>query len=1117
MNRAPDRPSRVGRYELRSLLGEGGMARVWRAWDPQLKREVALKVPNSNAMKRWSREATAVARLNHPNIITIFDIGEADGQPYLAMELIEGKELEDVWKDWTLRQRLEALRRVAAAVGHANAKGVVHRDLKPGNVMVTSEGEIKVVDFGLARVAGERSLTLTGALIGSPAYMAPEQVRGDHGGPPIDVYSIGVMLYEALTGDIPFNGPNARAIYDKIVNEEPVPPTRLSPGIPVDLETVCLKAMDKDPDRRYPDAVQLGEELQRWLDGEGIRARPSTFATKVVRRAKRAKWVLAAVGAVLLVGAIGAVATVMAGRSAGSEARADVLAQESALAYAGGDLDASRAKAEAALAQAPAHPAARYWLARVKLREFQRRRGLPDVHMTAGMLFVSPPLPDSPEDQKLRREILDAFRGNKGQAIAEGVLAMWDGDYDQARERFARAGAEAGSASWEAKVLEAQCLYYLGRFDEAEGRLKPLLGLDPRAVDPTWGRLCIARGLQSLLRGREGAEWFNLADAAGARLEQAGEREAGRVLQARALVDAARVEYRRGRDPLERIQKALDALAGHAGAEALVTAGDAHVLRADFLQSRGRLDPEQPEDFVKAVAAYEQGLAARPGYGYAALRRGEAHRAWSQFLHNVGRPREAFVEKARDDFRRALSIDSNDVESALGLVWAEGVLARVDQSSREQVVEAQIAEITKLGELIRKHPKFPPLRWVRGQAYSALADIYRARGGGDPIPCYEKGIQDAEAAATLGHSFHEGWSLKGSLLGELAIFKKQLNQDPGPDYEAAVQAFEQALKISPDNPQILAARGGLHRNRGLHFSPKDPDPRRHFETSVADYTTAIRLQPGWPYHYSSRAFAYRDWGSSSRQDPDRAIALYQEAVKDLAEALRLNPRLSDTHRVRAMTLQYLANLLEGRGRDPVPILLEALKSCDAAIQSDPGYAKTNIGIYMCRANVVLELGQRYEAAGRDPREQYESAIADCGKGIAINPKNADMYRVRARAHQARAALLARAGQDARPHLEEALGDLGTVVELVKGQLTEPLRRSDRGDLAMSLGRNELAVEDYQAAIKGGVRTGALHLRLGVCQARLGRFAEARKSLATAAEIDPQLAPEVERIKAQLPN
>ncbi len=276
------------RYELVRQVARGGMAEVYLARDLRLDRPVALKVlfpelsVDRNFVERFRREAQAAANLSHPNIVPVYDWGEADHTYFIVMEFIDGETLSDIIK---AEGPLPADRAagigaaVAAALAFAHRYGVVHRDVKPGNVLITRDGEVKVADFGIARAAGtDESLTQTGAVMGTATYFSPEQAQGEGVDARSDLYSLGVVLYEAVTGHPPFTGNNPLAIAYKHVREQPVPPRSLNPAIPPAFEAIVMKAMAKAPEDRYDSAQTLRADLLRFRQGRAVQATPLAAA-----------------------------------------------------------------------------------------------------------------------------------------------------------------------------------------------------------------------------------------------------------------------------------------------------------------------------------------------------------------------------------------------------------------------------------------------------------------------------------------------------------------------------------------------------------------------------------------------------------------------------------------------------------------------------------------------------------------------------------------------------------------------------------------------------------------------------------------------------------------------
>ncbi|CAN5529800.1 hypothetical protein BH11PLA2_BH11PLA2_50310 [soil metagenome] len=408
-------------YEVQQELGRGGMGVVYQAMQSGLNRTVALKVILSGLhagerdRARFRREAEAAARLDHPNIVRIYDVGEAEGRPYCAMELVEGGSLADklTGTPWAFRAAAEFVALLAGAVQHAHERGIVHRDLKPANILLPSPlgGEgLKIADFGLAKFLVDSEAgggpTRTGDLVGTPAYMAPEQALARIGeiGPATDIWALGVTLYEMLTGHLPFRGESTAETLDQVRSNDAVPPKKHRPNLPADLQTICLKCLHKSPAGRYSSAAALADDLERWLRGDAILARPTSTWEKATRWCKRNPRV--AVLTMVIAGLC--ISTIVFGimtylRQVELSGQSQVLAQQEQLAR-------QRAEADSVAKAALALESQRRL---TQIRVTDGLRYLNDGDLTGGAVILAAAMetdPDAANDETHRIRLATTFR-----------------------------------------------------------------------------------------------------------------------------------------------------------------------------------------------------------------------------------------------------------------------------------------------------------------------------------------------------------------------------------------------------------------------------------------------------------------------------------------------------------------------------------------------------------------------------------------------------------------------------------------------------------------------------------------------------------------------------------
>ncbi|HEX7901912.1 MAG TPA: protein kinase [Planctomycetota bacterium] len=842
---------RMGKYFLTERLGQGGMGEVWKALDSDLGRHVALKflkASDEDELARFRREAQTVASLNHPHIASIFEVGEIEGRHFIAMSYVRGRTLSRLPRD-DRKLFLRCVRDAARAVDYANREGIIHRDLKPENIMATegpSGWTVTVLDFGLARpIEAGQTLSHTGLVLGTPAYMSPEQTRGEKLDRRTDVYSLGATLFELLSGRPPFVGANPYEVARKVLADEAVPLRQMNPRIHQDLETIVQKCLEKERERRYATAGELADELDRFLEGEPILARPARTFHRLARYCAKRRGAIAVAVLAALLGVVGGLYALDRSRTTsyleamrrGRDAWEDVVKattsgrQDRARSLAGaalelfesagraretadawvlqgrclqvlGRTEASKAAWERALALDPGNAEARYQSAKVRLLDYQRSRGTPLFQPYAsGAEADAPPLiledlaAETEDQARLRREaeaLLEA--GDLGApekgVLLRGLLAMGRAKFDEAADLISR---YTNVEPWDAAAmrLEAIAAFYAGAYERSGEILDRVLAAGPDADAYLW------RGIVNLRRRQYEAAFADSTRALqlDATLTWAY-RNRARAHRYRGDVDAA----------LEDLSKAL-ALAP----EAYLTYVERAYLRNVY---RG--------DLEGALSDADRAVQLAPASAYALQTRASIKTALGDLAGTAV------------DAARALELEPGRHEALLLLVPArlalgdvEGARAAADRAvlersgsdafrARAAVREAQgdvAGALDDLNRFVELEPK----------SYRGYLERARIRGGAGDVR--GAAADHAQALMELDRAFEtRPRDPRGSLR------RGQVREAMG-DRTAAIEEYSRAIELDPKLGPAWAARAALRLSMGA------------FDAALKDARRALRPLP----------------------------------------------------------------------------------------------------------------------------------------------------------------------------------------------------------------------------------------------------------------------------------
>ncbi|MBI3722549.1 tetratricopeptide repeat protein [bacterium] len=958
-----DPARRFGPFVLLSELGKGGMGVVYRAWNARLRRVVALKTilpgegVDAAAVARFRREAEAAARLRHPNIVSVHEAGEVEGRQFIAMDFVSGRSLDARLRPGegkiAFHRALEVVRDVARAVHYAHSQGVVHRDLKPQNVIVDASDRPFVLDFGLAAIRGAGTrLTKTGASMGTPAYMPPEQASGESVDERADVYSLGAILYQALTGRPPFSGESDVNMIVAVLTKDPAPPSKLNARAAGDLDTICLKCLEKERERRYASAEDLALELDRYLRGDPIEARPIGSLSRLWRRARRRKAASAGAALAILGLALGAHGLLSAARAQrAGEDRARVGQETDALlarARAGRLAPAEREEAIFAILRSPdAETVAKLGreldaiasdlerATRSLYEEGAREPGGPIEGIETALAAWRP-------GEKARGPLLEAQKRILAREEARARTVS-----GQAAPTFRDIAATAqGKVLGGRVVLEAVASDALGRIGIAEGALEPLarvLGAesDPgRAVSPASAICRLGRSPEAAARayevvwsardrfGQESGFWHQVKPAF-KQIAALSEREPGTAVgfreraqrrNDRGELDAAIADYGRAIELDPRYAMSFN----NRGA-ALLEKGELARAIADFDRAI-ELDPRSSLAFTnRGVARSKKGerddaladlthaieLDPLPGHYNNRANLLCEKRDFAGAIADYTRaieldPRDARsyinranalqkggdLEKALGDYERAIDLDPRSSFAFMNRGFARHTSGDLDGALADYTHALELDPRNALAFLDRGKARID-----KGDLDGAISDYTRA---------LELDPRNLAASANRG----KARATKGDLAGALADYDRAVEIDPASatvrydrgrllqargDAEGAIADYTRAIQLDPHAAPAFSQRGSVRFLKG------------DVAGALADYDRAVGLAPESPYMHSNRANARGEAGDlkGAIADFTRALELDPRCLEALAGRGKARRRAGDPDGARADLSRFL--------------------------------------------------------------------------------------------------------------------------------------------------------------------------------------------------------------------
>jgi serine/threonine-protein kinase len=956
------------RYELVEFVGRGGMGDVYKARDLRLGRFVALKFlrrDDPDQIKRFLREAQVQARVEHENLCPVYEVGDVEGHSYIAMQYVSGGSIKEISDLLSPIDKVEIMVDVADALHAAHQAGLIHRDIKPANILVErnpgGSWHPYVVDFGIAReIDTPHELTISGMVLGTPAFSSPEQVRGESStlDRRTDVYGLGATLYWFLTGRSPYEGAYTE-ILSGVADRDPVPPHRIDRTIPVDLETIVLKCLEKEQDRRYDSARELSEDLRRFLAGEPITARPATVFYKLNKRVRKHPRLVAA-----------AFVTVAAFVALGLVSLRTNL----------------QTRKQAAVAQVLT----------------ERAREIESFARVAAMM----PLHDRTQErdaikgrmqaiEKEMERLGDISSGPGHYALGRGWLALRD--YGAARHHLERAmdmdysGPRVSYAlGMTLGRLYQSDLTIARRIENDDLREARFAEIEHNLRDPALALL--RSGEDTVVEAPQYAE--ALISFYGGHLEQALEATRRAFLAEEWLYEAKLLEA----DILAEMAAGMRLNGDADGAlETLAEADEAYVLAAEIARSdpsthegqcalwtqimdiRSRRGEPVVEPFETAVKACDRALRIDPDRADVHERLSHLYWRWADIVNDRGGSAEPFLKQAIASADRAIELDPESVSAFVTRGGAFTVSA-LDSMSRGGDPRATLAlAVASFESAIAIDPGFVAAHDDLGYAWERTAR-YEMDVGLDPRPALAKAISAFQKAIELRPEYANAYNNSGIALWRRAIFELRTASDPNADLGQAVTAFDAAIFRNPTYAYAHANRGLARRTMAIVRFDNGLDPLQYLDLARNDLDTALSLNPqifwAYPEKTAVEILAAR-WVMQDGKEPQ---GFFDAAATAASKALTVNPRNAVAYQSAAEVHRWRA---EDRLRNGLSIqtdIREGRRLIEQALTLNPGLARAMV------TGAALTTIQA-EAEGTQSIKKALAAEADTAvrRALEINP------------------------------------------------------------------------------------------------------------------------------------
>jgi serine/threonine-protein kinase len=970
----------VSRYQSMELIGQGAIGQVFKAYDSTLKRIVALKFLKAHRAgmeERFRREAQAQARVQHPNVCKVFEVGEIENKPYLSMQYINGCTLDQAALQMSLEEKVKTMKVVAEAVHAANKTGLIHRDLKPGNILVekTEEGwQPYVTDFGLAREMDAPDLTRTGVVVGTPAYMAPEQARGAvrNLDQRTDVYCLGATFFEVLSGKPPFEGNSSMEVLWKILQEEAPPLRSKNKKIPQELETIVMKCLEKDPTQRYESARALSEDLARFQDDEPILARPATWHYRLRKKARKHRTIVG-IAAVAFIGILlSAAFGIYSWWNAGEQAKhAQQFGQEVE-----------------------------------KIEGFLRYvQTLPLHDVRPEMALVRERMKDI---EKRIKEVGKTAEGPGHYALGRGYLALYEYEkalihLEEAWKRNYRTPEVAYSLGAVFGELYQRQLQTLGLISNTQSRENRQKEIERQYRDPALRYLRIAKGVHfESTHYAEGLVAFyekkydlalrkaNDAIASTPWFYHASKME-GDIRVSQGIEKARAGDYSAASENYMK--------AGVAYQRAMeIGRSDASLYEAEcrrwieILEALVRETIPSDESFKNGIAACDQALQINKENAEAYNKKAIVYQHWGDTLANYGKDSEPMFQKVIETAEAALRWKPQSAEAHLmiglgywNLAWDQYMDGKDTSQSSKKAIDSYNAAA-----------KIKP----DAESYYGLCGVYHQKAmiemqrSLDPSDSFRKAISAGEKAAELDGSNSDTYNSVGIEYTSFGNYQLNTGINPTNSFNSAIDRFEKGLRLNPKNVDCYINLSRVYILKAEYEITQKLDPTIGLRQSIEYCQKANSIRSDVPSAYVNMMAAY--WVMSlnrveSNQDPTSSL---KDAIKAYDEVIRLRGVSTSLYLMRAEVELTASKWAMVKGFSPDSALANTEQALGSALKMNPSGAD----VYEVYAKYYKLKAEDRIKRGKNAASEVENGIKNASRAISLNANAAEVYGIQGELH-----------------------------------------------------------------------------------------------------------------------